>query len=93
MVVFSKYFDKSVKEWSTTFSGSNHELRGGTFDDKNRPKDVHFGVKCKGCYTKPIRGVRYACLTCSDYDLCGKCKGRNIHKEHEMEEKTMKRGK
>ncbi|KAJ3243029.1 hypothetical protein HDU78_000912 [Chytriomyces hyalinus] len=34
---------------------------------------VHRGVTCNHCGAQPIRGVRYHCLNCPDYDLCEGC--------------------
>ncbi|KAG2201221.1 hypothetical protein INT47_013032 [Mucor saturninus] len=41
-----------------------------------------FDVICDGCYT-PIRGQRWRCETCEDFDLCSTCKSRVVHdKKH-----------
>ncbi|RCH90920.1 hypothetical protein CU098_003932 [Rhizopus stolonifer] len=37
-----------------------------------------FDVICDGCYS-PIRGQRYRCETCDDFDLCSTCKSRVNH--------------
>ncbi|KAL3188045.1 hypothetical protein MRX96_004275 [Rhipicephalus microplus] len=44
---------------------------------------VHAGVVCDTC-DQEIRGVRYKCLQCENYDLCGPCHGRKVHEEHDL---------
>lgn len=43
----------------------------------------HIGVSCDGC-SVGIRGFRYKCIQCRDYDLCGDCEGRGVHTLHFM---------
>lgn len=43
----------------------------------------HEGISCDGCKTDGIRGTRWTCLTCEEYDLCDKCYKKGGH-EHEM---------
>ncbi|KAL8794393.1 MAG: hypothetical protein Q9195_003092 [Heterodermia aff. obscurata] len=40
---------------------------------------VHRGVTCNGCNTLPIRGIRYRCTNCADFDLCEICEAQQIH--------------
>lgn len=35
--------------------------------------NIHVNVKCNGCGMMPIRGLRYWCENCEDYNLCEKC--------------------
>ncbi|KAL9653011.1 hypothetical protein ABK040_015526 [Willaertia magna] len=35
--------------------------------------NIHTGVKCDNCGMNPIRGVRYWCENCENYNLCEKC--------------------
>jgi hypothetical protein len=34
---------------------------------------IHENVACDKCQAHPIRGVRYKCSMCPDYDLCASC--------------------
>eukprot|EP00826_Nyctotherus_ovalis_P003536 TRINITY_DN10721_c0_g3_i1.p1 TRINITY_DN10721_c0_g3~~TRINITY_DN10721_c0_g3_i1.p1 ORF type:complete len:402 (-),score=88.08 TRINITY_DN10721_c0_g3_i1:48-1253(-) len=45
-------------------------------------KAVHKNVACDFCNTSPIRGVRYKCTECPDYDLCEACESQGIHNHH-----------
>ncbi|KAK6340913.1 hypothetical protein TWF696_009226 [Orbilia brochopaga] len=40
---------------------------------------VHRGVTCNLCNVMPIRGVRYRCSNCIDFDLCESCEAQDIH--------------
>ncbi len=37
---------------------------------------VHKFVTCDGCGEKGIRGIRYKCSVCYDYDLCERCESK-----------------
>ncbi|KNC71941.1 hypothetical protein SARC_15513, partial [Sphaeroforma arctica JP610] len=34
---------------------------------------VHRGLTCNSCHVGVIRGVRYKCANCADFDLCELC--------------------
>lgn len=40
---------------------------------------VHRGVACDSCGTRPIRGIRFRCANCPDFDLCMDCESREKH--------------
>uniref|UniRef100_A0A2M4A2G7 ZZ-type domain-containing protein n=1 Tax=Anopheles triannulatus TaxID=58253 RepID=A0A2M4A2G7_9DIPT len=44
---------------------------------------LHKNVVCDVCDSE-IRGHRYKCMTCQNYDLCMSCEGKYRHKEHMM---------
>ena len=39
----------------------------------------HRGITCNGCHQEPIRGIRFRCMNCADYDLCEQCEANQIH--------------
>ena len=45
---------------------------------------THPGIWWNGCRMKPIRGNRYKCHTCMDYDLCESCEKKGTHPEHNI---------
>jgi len=45
------------------------------------PSIVHEGVKCDGCGSCPLYGVRFKCGHCKDFDLCETCEQTIDHDE------------
>ncbi|KAI9788022.1 MAG: hypothetical protein M1835_002538 [Candelina submexicana] len=48
-------------------------------DQARKEGYVHRGVTCNSCGNMPIRGIRYRCANCIDYDLCETCEAMQIH--------------
>eukprot|EP00041_Stephanoeca_diplocostata_P015782 m.302725 g.302725 ORF g.302725 m.302725 type:complete len:428 (+) comp20151_c1_seq2:195-1478(+) len=48
-------------------------------DQAHKEGYVHRGVSCDGCGQKPLRGIRYKCMNCSDYDVCENCEEKDRH--------------
>lgn len=48
-------------------------------DATRRNSYVHRGTLCNGCGAVPIRGIRYRCANCADYDLCETCEAQGQH--------------
>ncbi|KAH6672358.1 hypothetical protein B0J14DRAFT_668623 [Halenospora varia] len=48
-------------------------------DATRRNAYVHRGCACNSCGIVPIRGIRYRCSNCADYDLCESCESQCMH--------------
>lgn len=49
-------------------------------EDRARQEGVvHRGITCNSCDEKPIRGTRWHCANCVDFDLCSTCEATNSH--------------
>ncbi|KAF4974333.1 hypothetical protein FZEAL_8762 [Fusarium zealandicum] len=48
-------------------------------DNARRNGCVHRGCQCNACGMVPIRGVRYRCAHCADFDLCETCEAQGVH--------------
>ena len=48
-------------------------------DQARRDGYVHRHVTCNSCNTMPIRGIRYRCANCVDFDLCEQCEAMQVH--------------
>ena len=42
-------------------------------NEKAENKVIHYNIICDGCQANPIKGKRYKCKTCEDFDYCEKC--------------------
>ncbi|RHZ63314.1 hypothetical protein Glove_330g24 [Diversispora epigaea] len=70
---------KCVKKRTEQNSSSNlvNLLYSISDDQAKREGYVHRGTTCNNCSMSPIRGVRYKCANCVDYDLCEICEQRD----------------
>ena len=48
-------------------------------DQARRDGYVHRQVTCNSCNAMPIRGIRYRCANCIDFDLCEQCEAMQVH--------------
>ena len=58
---------------------NNIILKSSPFKKENKKpkKEIHFTVTCDGCKIHPIRGNRYKCKVCKDFDFCENCYEKN----------------
>ena len=40
---------------------------------------IHRGITCNSCGQTPVKGIRYKCLNCEDYDTCSDCLEHDKH--------------
>ncbi|KKA29854.1 hypothetical protein TD95_000433 [Thielaviopsis punctulata] len=53
-------------------------------DNSRRNAYVHRGCQCNYCSVVPIRGIRYRCINCADFDLCESCEGQGLHNKNHV---------
>eukprot|EP01084_Bolivina_argentea_P225623 381225_1 len=54
-----------------------HGDYSGGFDEDGQV--IHYGVQCDECNMMPIKGARFKCIVCSNYDVCGQCESLSKH--------------
>lgn len=69
--------------WSLPPPRSGQNIVGLLFrvseDNARRNAYVHRGCMCNACGLLPIRGIRYRCANCADFDLCETCESQGLH--------------
>lgn len=48
-------------------------------EQAHRKAYEHRGITCEECGENPIRGIRWHCLNCPDFDLCSTCEAHSDH--------------
>jgi sequestosome 1 len=76
------------KEPINVFIGADFPMEQETLREPEKATEekgkCHGSVICDCCNQQGIRGIRYKCLICADYDLCATCEGKRLHDEHPM---------
>ena len=52
-------------------------LRAAPKVEKKEKPEIHYHVICDGCKVTPLRGNRYKCKKCKDFDFCEECYKKN----------------
>ncbi|TRX93808.1 hypothetical protein FHL15_005190 [Xylaria flabelliformis] len=80
--------DEQPSDWYNDPSNSRNNRTGENIvtllfrvseDNARRNAYVHRGCLCNGCGMLPIRGIRYRCANCPDFDLCEMCESQGSH--------------
>ncbi|ORZ33782.1 hypothetical protein BCR44DRAFT_1415683 [Catenaria anguillulae PL171] len=48
-------------------------------DQARKEGYVHRGITCNHCGSSPIRGTRFKCSNCVDFDVCENCEAQEVH--------------
>ena len=58
-------------------SSDNILLRTAPKVEKKEKPEIHYKIICDGCKVTPLRGNRYKCKVCKDFDFCEECYKKN----------------
>lgn len=73
-----------LSEFPRNFFEANAPVDGveGHHSPKVKNTSVHYNASCDSCSPvefTPIKGVRYSCLVCPDFDLCESCEDKAVN--------------
>ncbi|KAI1383950.1 EF-hand [Hypoxylon trugodes] len=80
--------DRNPEEWYNDNNQAPRQRTGENIvsllfrvseDNARRNAYVHRGCQCNSCAMVPIRGIRYRCANCADFDLCEVCESQGLH--------------
>ena len=80
--------EHSWREESGTIDGQDDSKEGQNLgnllwriaeEQARKESYVHRGVTCNSCNAMPIKGIRYRCSNCVDFDLCEQCEALQTH--------------
>lgn len=60
--------------------------------EKEFQNETHQGIKCNICNIEPIKGLRFKCSECFDFNLCTLCKNKATH-GHQITHSMITHGK
>jgi len=64
------------------FSRGDPSLIKANNNDNVQPE--HVGITCDRCGQNPIKGNRWKCIHCVDYDLCNSCEAVDLHDQNHL---------
>ena len=69
----------STTQQPSTTETTNAPHRNIFEEPATNPENIHYGVSCDGCNQNPIKGRRFKCLVCYNFDLCEQCEASTQH--------------
>ena len=76
-----KELEEKISQMSLTINQSNMSMSNFKGQDY-----VHKNIRCEKCLIQPIKGIRYKCSECNNYNLCEKCEEENNQEPFHDEE-------
>ena len=64
---------KHTKEITDNLTKKFEEYKQIIVPKEEKEKEIHWKFICDGCGMAPIKGIRYHCEECKDFDFCEKC--------------------
>lgn len=79
-------FDQVKKQIAEFWRTNAHDMLIQHIEQKNAAQKevLHEGFACDICSMLPIKGIRYKCTVCADYDICDSCEQAGEHSQHTM---------
>ena len=79
-LMFSPMEEEPSQTWSDDESRNLLSLLYAIAEDKAQLDGViHRSITCNHCGVSPVRGWRFKCANCVDFDLCTQCESLNVH--------------
>jgi hypothetical protein len=79
--------DHKLSKYRNQILSKLFKLSDETIEKKFNPKNnddceisVHDKITCDGCKTNPIKGIRYKCSVCNDFNFCQACEEKEGEK-------------
>ena len=74
------YYKHGSNESGIINQETGHQTSNDPKADENTTTIQHSGIKCKGCGMNPIKGSRFKCSICDDFDYCEVCEEKLAEK-------------
>ena len=75
--------DTEMEASNVESRSSDTEMESPDTECRNSNTETYTGrYGCNECQELPIKGDRFHCNTCDDYDLCHKCHTEGVHDQH-----------
>ena len=82
MPQFPFNMEEKIKNWGDYLKLNSEQIAKNisekyeffkNYFNQEQKEEIHFQYICDGCNMAPIKGIRYHCQQCPDFDLCEKC--------------------